>query len=879
MYDRPTSVHVGKRLGRYELIQPLGRGGMGEVYLAQDTIVGRNVAIKVLPENVLADESCLKRLGREARLLASLSHPNIAALYGFEEDHGVPFLVLELVSGDTLSTRLLSGAVPRREALELSVQVAAALETAHDHGIVHRDLKPSNVMITGKGHAKLLDFGVARRESVVDTGAETISHDSHTMPGQRVGTLAYMSPEQLRGLPCDQRCDIWAFGCLLYELLTGTRCFRSENSADLSAAILEREPDWSLLEGCPEKIRDLLKRCLRKDRDRRLHHIADARIELQELLEAQTVANPMSVAHTRVLMWTILGVSAIVSLAAWLALNARDSGLDKQDVRRLEFELEGTLAFDIDYPASVAISSDGELIAFVADTGREQRLYVCALDDAKARPLDGTRGAQQPFSSPDGRWLGFFADGKLKKVSVRGGAPVVLAPAPRGMGGAWSKDGWIVFAPSDFGSLRRVSDQGGEPQEFSSVKLDAGEQAHWSPVLLPDQRTVLFTVWTGGRSPDSRLALQQAGRAHRTVLEGASHGRFLPPHWLVYGRSSQLLVVQFDPARGAVIGTPFHVMQGIQDTPAVSAPIFTVSEQGTLVYAASEPSRSDGRILWLDRRGHPQQEIESGQSYYRPRLSPDNRHVVFHFADPDFNLWVKDLARGTRLRLTKDPGWDAFGVWSPDGEKIAFSSARDGSRTLFLRSADGSGAAKRLLPPGNSRWPTSWSSDGELIAFDEDNALTGLDVWFFSTSTGEAHPVIQTAFDEAWARFSPDSQWIAYHSNESGSFEVYVCSRSQPAQRYQVSTGGGTEPIWSPNGDHIYYDRGSEVVVAPIRMGKSVVSGRSEVLFTTTGEGVNDISARDDMFLSVDAPSALSINRLHVVLGWNEVVTRLATGR
>jgi serine/threonine protein kinase len=872
-------VQAGTKLGRYEIVGAIGKGGMGEVYLARDPSVGRHVAIKLLPEELVADADRLQRLRREARVLASLNHPNIAGLYAFEEENGRPFLVLEFVEGETLAARLSRGPVPMRNTLQIGVQIADALAAVHERGVVHRDLKPSNVMLTPQGGVKLLDFGVARRDSV-DASADTESHDFLTTRGQFVGTPAYMSPEQARGSSADQQSDIWAYGCVLYELLTRKHPFPAPSRSDQIAAILEREPDWAAIETVPPKLRDVIKRCLRKEPARRFHHIADARIEIQEVLEEPGPSTPPPLLSA--INWRIVGggIAALALMAVGLMtrLPPRPEVLP-EPVRRFTMDLENNLAFNIDYPASVAISGQGDRLAYVIDSGAKKQIYVRTMDEVRARPVDGTEGAQLPFFSPDGRWLGFFADGKLKKVSLRGGAPIALGVAPNGAGGAWSSEGWIVYAPSDFSGLRRVSDSGGEGEAFSRLNVPAGEQAHWSPIVLADQHTVLFTVHTGGRNTESRLAIQRSAQGdHQVVLEGGSHGRVLS-RWLIYARGTELLAVEFELSRGQITGTPFRVLEGVQDTPAFGAPVFAVSDQGTLVYAPLVSAVHDGRIVWLDRAGNVREEIESGHASYRPRLSPDGNHIVFHFFDPDLNLWVRDLARGTRRKLTRTQGWDAFGVWSPDGSQIAFSSAREGARTLFLTAADGSGTAERLLAPGNARWPTSWSPDGQWLAFHEEDPRTGLDLWLLNMRDRRAEPLLNTPAREAWGRFSPDGQWIAYYSDETGVPEVYVRSVKDPVRTLQVSTGGGTVPIWSRAGDQIYYNRGTQFVAVPVRLARPTAIGRPQPLFAIDLLEVNDTNARGDLFLGVDAPRSVAISRFEVVLGWPQVLARLAQTR
>ena len=881
-------MEIGTRLGRYEIVGFLGAGGMGEVYVGHDSSLNRNVAIKVLPESLRGDPARLSRLRREARLLGSLSHRNIATLHGLEEEEGIAFLVLQLIDGQTLAEHLKQGPMPPRVALQVAVQVASGLSAAHARRIIHRDLKPSNVMLSPEGEVKLLDFGLARLDSAPDSDTDTASDSDKTAPGHRAGTLAYMSPEQIHGLDVDHRSDIWAFGCVLYEALAGRHPFAAATSSDLTAAILTRDPEWDSLQGSPAKIRDLVRRCLKKNRDDRLHHITDARLEIQEVLEEDPDAQPPTVFTTPSVRWTVIGAVALAAtLAAALVSvvlktrekTAKDDALS-ESVRTFPIELGGSLAFGIDYPASVVISRKGDQVAFVAESAGKQQIYVRPMDEMTAHPLAGTDGAQQPFFSPDGRWLGFFAEGKLKKISLRGGAPFVLSAAQHGMGGAWSSEGWIVFAPSDSEGLRRVSEGGGEGEAFSDVNLKAGEQAHWNPSLLADERTVLFTVYTGGRNTESRLAVQGPGeRTHRVILQGGGPGRMLPPHWLIYGRGRELLAAQFDPVACAITGTPFRVLEGVQDTPSVGSPIFDVSDQGALVYAPATIKGYEGRIVWLDQAGQAQAEIATGHAFAAPRLAPDGSRVAYHFADPDFNVWVKDLGRDTRLRLTQDPGWDAFPVWSPEGSRIAFSSAREGSRTLFLQSADGSGSAERLLAPGNPRWPTSWSPNGAWLAYQEEDPQTGMDVSLLDMEGRRVRPLLRTPFNEAWPRFSPDGEWLAYHSNESGSPEVYICRLDKPNRRFQVSTGGGIVPIWSSRGDRIFYTRGTRLMAAEVRLAGSPKIGRPRALFKTDGLEVNDVNAAGDRFLAVDAPVSMPISRFSLIEGWGHVVARLAETR
>jgi serine/threonine protein kinase/Tol biopolymer transport system component len=885
----------GARLGPYQILGGVGAGGMGEVYRALDPRLGREVAIKVLPADRLSDPTRRARFEREARTVAALNHPHIVTIYEIESAEGVDFIVMEFVSGKTLDALIPRQGMRLGEALRVAIPLADALAAAHAAGIVHRDIKPSNVMVTPEGVVKVLDFGLAKLAQADEgRGEDTPTVDARVSPPSWVGTVAgtpaYMSPEQASGGKADARSDVFSYGAVLWEMVTGHRAFAGRSSAETLAAVLREQPrpPSELVPDLPRDLERIILRCLRKEPERRFQHMTDLKVELLEVRDESDsqAATPRPVARRRSrrgrLAWMAAGAAVLLAVAlAGVLLQAHlrspKDNAPSESVRTFAVELGGQLAFGVDYPASVVLSPKGDQIAFVAGSGGKRQIYVRPMAEMNARPLAGTEGAQQPFFSPDGRWLGFFAEGKLKKMPLGGGAPVVLSPAPYGMGGAWSTEGWIVYAASDFEGLHRVSENGGEGEVFSRVDLTAGEQGHWSPTLLADHRTVLFTVYTGGRNTESRLAVQGPGdRAHRVILQGGGPGRLLPPHWLIYGRGRELLAAPFDSVAGVVTGTPFRVLDGVQDTPSVGAPIFDVCDQGTLVYAPAATADYESRLVWLDQTGHVQGEIERSRVLGGPRLAPDGSRVAYHFADPDFDVWVKDLGRGTRLRLTQDPGWDAMPVWSPDGGRIVFSSAREGSRTLFLQSADGSGRVERLLEPGNPRWPTSWSPNGAWLAFHEEDPQTRMDIWLLDMASRRARPLRRTPYHEAWARFSPDGAWLAYQSNESGSFEVYVCRLDEPNRRLQISAGGGIVPIWSATGNTIYYTRGAQLMVVGVRLVGSPRIGRPHALFTTDNLGVNDVNVRGDRFLAVEGPVSTSISRFSLVEGWNHAVAGLA---
>ena len=587
----------------------------------------------------------------------------------------------------------------------------------------------------------------------------------------------------------------------------------------------------------PRELERIILRCLRKEPERRFQHMVDVKVELQEVKEesdSQT-ATPGAVARHRSrrrrLAWMAAGVAVLLAATLGGVLLQTRIGSPKDiassaSVRTFAIELGGTLAFGIDYPASVVLSPKGDQIAFVAESGGKRQVYVRPMDEMDARPLAGTDAAQQPFFSPDGRWLGFFAEGKLKKTSLRGGAPVVLSAAQYGMGGAWSSEGWIVYAPSDFEGLRRVPENGGEGEVFSRVDLEAGEQGHWSPTLLADQRTVLFTVYTGGRNTESRLAVQGPGdRTHRVILQGGGPGRLLSPHWLIYGRGRELLAARFDSVAGAVTGTPSAFSMAFKTRrprPRRSSTCRTMDSR--LCSGRDRGLRS--RLVWLDQTGQVQGEIERSRVLGGPRLAPDGSRVAY-FADPDFNVWVKDFARGpgSASRRTRDGTPSRFGVRTEVAScspQLAKAPARSFSSRLTeveARSDFWNRGIRDGRHPGRrtARW----------LAFHEEDPQTGMDVWLLDMADRRPRPLLRTPYDEAWARFSPDGAWLAYRSNQSGSFEVYACRLGEPNRRFQISAGGGTAPIWSAAGDRIYYTRGTQLMVAEVRLTGSPRIGRS----------------------------------------------------
>jgi serine/threonine-protein kinase len=838
------ALSAGTRLGPYEILAPLGAGGMGEVYRATDTKLGREVAIKTLPPEVTGDSERLARFQREAHLLASLNHPHIAAIYGFEEADGKPFLVLELVEGENLQQRLERGAIPVDETLEIAKQMAEGLEAAHEKGIVHRDLKPANVKLTPDGKVKVLDFGLAKAwagDSVTGSSSDlsqspTLAH-SGTQAGVILGTAAYMSPSQARGKPVDKRADIWAFGVVLFEMLTGQRLFSGDEVSDTLASILKDEPNWTLLPAdTPHRLSDLLRRSLRKDARNRLRDIGDARIELEETIaggrdeaRADSPSMPPSVSQ-RGLPWTIAG-AAILALGLVIVLWTPWRRPWTPSPLHLDTRLGPDLAFDpgaLSYGPAAILAPDETHLAFVArKPGEASKLYVRPLDQLETRPLPGTEGARSPFFSPDGQWIGFFAGGKLQKIAVEGGAAVTLATASDDRGGSWGEDGTIVLTPQSSSGvgLQRVSSAGGEIQTLTIPDPGAGEVTHRWPQVLGDGR-VLYTAHsvTGGYD-DASLVIEAFPEGPRKVVHrGGYHGRYLPSGHLVFIHQGTLFAAPFDLERMEVSGSPVPVIEGVRVSSYTAGAQFSFSDTGTLMYVAGEDVRGFP-IHWLSRGGMTTTPLREGPAS-NPRFSPDGDRLALQIHDgTQLDIWIYQWSRDTLTRLTFDPADDAAPVWSPDGRHLVFSSSRgeNGIPNLYWRPSDGSGEAGRLTESENHQYASSWHPSGRFLAFTGPGPQTGRDVKILEMEGDEASvwaPGAQTTFaggpfTEGHAAFSPDGRFVAYESTESGRREVYVRPFPGPGGKWQVSTDGAHWPTWSKSRPELLYaTEGREIMVA-----------------------------------------------------------------
>jgi Tol biopolymer transport system component len=866
------ALATGTHLGSYEVLAPIGAGGMGEVYQAHDTKLGRDVAIKVLPEAFAHDPERLSRFQREAKMLAALNHSNIATIYGLEQSNGTSYLVMELVSGETLADRVKrEGAVPVEEALKIAIQIAEALEAAHEKGIIHRDLKPANVKVTPEGKVKVLDFGLAKAfagEAASSDPAEspTLSAAA-TMRGVILGTAAYMSPEQARGKTVTKATDIWAFGCVLYELLCGRSAFEGDDITEILASVVKTEPDSSLLpKSVPPNIRVLLRRCLRKDRRQRLQDATDVRIEIEEALSApETPALEVHAIRKAMIsrLAPALGLGVLIgAIIAGVGVRYFKPTVPSSEITRV---IVGVAPADLLAPsfpgnprptrADMVLSPDGRYLVFSATRGGKQQLYLRAMDQLEATPMGGTEGTNSPFFSPDGRWVGFWqgvvrgsAIGEIKKVPLGGGPAVTLCKTPLLYGASWGSGDTIVFA-NRLGGLWRVSAAGGTPQPVTTLDAKKEEYSHRLPQVLPDGKSVLFTIERAQyRWDDAQIVVQSLATGVRKVLiEGAADARYVPTGHLVYARQGTLMAVPFNLARLEVTGGPVGIIDGImQDVNTFSGTgdtgtaQFSVSETaGALVYLPGGIADVETSLVWMDRNGAVEPVPVSPRRVLEPRLSPDGKLAAFSELEADRrNVWVYDISRGTLSRLTTEAqAW--LSIWTPDGKRITFSQTTTGSDNLFWKLADGSGAAERLTTDGHIQYPSSWSPDGKTLAFIQRPTGTDYDIWMLSLEDGKAQsrPFLKTPFSERQAEFSPDGRWLAYVSDESGRAEVYVQPYPGPGVRHQVSTEGGEQPAWARSGRELFYttpgtrDDTTKMMAVDVTLGATFTVGKPRILF------------------------------------------------
>ncbi len=896
------AIGPGSTVLHYRIVDKLGEGGMGQVWKAIDTSLDRAVAIKVLPDVFAADPDRLARFEQEARVLASLSHPNIAAVYSVHAHEGTRFLALELVEGEDLARVLSRGAMAQDDALKIAVQIAAALEAAHDSGIVHRDLKPANIVLTPSGKVKVLDFGLAKAlapgpASGSDPTFSPTMTSAGTVAGMILGTAGYMSPEQARGKPVDRRADVWAFGCILYEMLAGRRTFDGETVSDVLASVLKVDPDWTALPAStPSAVRQVLRQCLTRDVERRLGHASGARIRLEEVLaglgegEVPTarvaVATPRSGWSARV-AWTLVALLAVVAgLALWRSATPKPSGL-------------GTLTLLAPFPEGytvpdnqmtvLALSPDGTRLALALAKAGDSRLFLRRMDTGDLAAIDGTERATTPTFSPDGKWVAFFADNKLKKVSVDGGKPITLCAAEGdNRGASWGIDDRIVFTANYTLPLSWVAGSGGLPQPLTTLDKEKQERTHRWPHSVAEHDVVLFTVGTV-ESPESydaaRIdAIRLSTGERTTVLQGASMARYLPSGHLLFGRDGFLFAVPFDVDRLETQGNPVPVVENVMGMRSSGVVHAGVSSGGLLTYIAGSPWSRRERLVWRQRDGRVEPLPAPPAGYTSPRLSPDRSRIAVPVAgDSTFDVWIWDIARQTSTRLTFE-GDNATAVWSPDGERVSFASTRGGSRmSTYVKAADGSGVEELVyVPPPESAWaqvsPAGWSPDGQkiLCEFSDKNQtnILALDV-----KTHEPRVLLETPAAEIEPELSPDGRWLAYASDESGRPQVYVRPFPGLDGRWQISDAGGMSPRWSPDGRELFYRYESSLVAVQVATDAGRFhAGRPQVVFDdvpqATLRGNYDVFDRSRFLMVEPAERAAVASGVTVVVDWLDDVRR-----
>jgi Tol biopolymer transport system component len=826
------ALNPGTRIGVYEVTAQIGAGGMGHVFRATDTKLKRQVAIKILPPLLAADHDRLARFQREAEVLASLNHPHIASLYGLEESAGVTALVMELVEGEDLSQRIARGALPLDETLRIARQIAEALEAAHEQGIIHRDLKPANIKVRADGTVKVLDFGLAKAlEPGVASGVSqspTITTPAMTQAGIILGSAAYMSPEQAKGRTADKRSDVWAFGCVLYEMLTGVAAFGSSDDtvSEVLAAVLKSEPDWSALPAStPIAVETLLRRCLTKDPRERLHDIADARLEIRDVGTRPSEGAPTSARANRV-AWTLAGTFGVVALVfGTLLVRSACPPAPTAAYRSLILPPVG----DVNAAASesrtgvpsarrslgLAVSPDGRHLALVSPgPAGGLVLWVRALDSARARPLAGTERASNPFWSADGRYIAFVAEGKLKRVDASGGPVLTLSDRARNFStGTWSRDNVILFVGAD-GSILRMPATGGDASPATSRDASR-EGAHTSPFFLPDGRRFMYAVDAENRMSGGVYVGSLDSSERTKLIDNA----FLPAYangFVLFVRGDTLMAQRFDAGRLALDGEPMAVAEQLRvaGAPGTSG-VYAVSQSGVLVYQEGLIPKS--ALVWLDRGGRELGTLSEPRGFSYLQLSPDERHLavsVYDEATRTRDVYLFDTARGGQTRLTSEPSDDFSPAWSPHGDRLAFVGRRQGDHdlNLYATNVSGTDGEKRLLDLDGVEIPTSWSPDERFLLFQTPSP--GADIKVLSLADGQVSSLVSTRFTEGSAQFSPDGRWVAYSSNETGRTEVYLLPFQRAGPRVPISTDGGGSPRWRRDGKELFYIRGNNTLMA-----------------------------------------------------------------
>jgi len=838
-------VIEGARLGPYEILSPLGAGGMGEVYRARDTRLGRDVAVKVLPASFSSDRDRLHRFEQEACAAGALNHPNILSIHDIGTHDGAPYVVSELLEGETLRKRLSGTTLPQRRAIDYALQLAHGLAAAHEKGIVHRDLKPDNVFITKDGRLKILDFGLAKLTQVDGNERQTDipTRRVDTDPGVVMGTVGYMSPEQVRGQTVDHRSDIFAFGAIVYEMLSGQRAFRGDSPADTMSAILREDPpDLSATNhNVSPALERLVDHCLEKDPEERFHSARDLAFAL-EALSASTVSSsetitipalaPRRLGRRELISWSLAALFLLVAVG--LAIVAlRPTPVNRGDLSRFYiYPPEKTLFGG----ATDFISPDGRKLIFnVIGANGLPQLWIRSMDSLAARPIQGTEPASQAFWSPDSRFIAFFSAGKLKKVDVSGGPVQTLAAdVQTNRGGTWSKDGVILFAPAFGGALSRVSAAGGEITPVTKLDASRNQNGHFWPHFLPAGHHFLYLARSSKKETTGIYVGSLDSAESKMLVQSDAGARYAPPGYLLFLKERVLMAQPFDAEKLQLSGEPSLVAEQVGYNSQNGRAFFCVSDNGILVYRAGVLTNS--RFTWFDRAGKQLGTVGTPDLLLSPSLSPDEKRIAMVRADETSgsDIWLLDVVRQSSSRFTFDPAIDSNPVWSPDGNRIAFSSNRSGPYDLYWKLSNGAGNEELLLKSDNSKFVTDWSSDGRFILYQETAASSGVDLWALPLFGDQKPiPLMQSNFNESQGRFSPDGHWFAYLSNESGMPQVYVQNFPPAGGKWMVSINGGLLPQWRTDGKELFYYGidGKLMAVAVKANGSNFEAGSPNPLF------------------------------------------------
>jgi len=882
---------IGKTISHYKILEKIGEGGMGVVYKAEDTKLQRNVALKFLPSELTRDNELKERFVREAQAAAALDHPHICTVHEINEAEGQTFIAMAYIKGKSLKEKIAKGPLEIEEAVNIATQVAEGLKEAHERGIVHRDIKPANIMLTEKGQAKIMDFGLAKLEWGADlTKTATI-----------MGTVAYMSPEQASGKTVDHRTDIWSLGCMLYEMLTGERPFRSRHDQAVIYSILNDEPEplTKLRPSLPLGLEWIVNKALAKSPDERYQHVDEIPVDLKAMkaepiplsIESAVATERIDAAlpkkWKRTVPWMLCAFLAIIAgLASW--------GPWRKSLGKLPSPTRFTINLPLTAPLwltqvfqqpSAALSPDGSKLVYVATKEGVKQLCLREMNQFDANPLPGTDDARSPFFSPDGEWVAFLTGSTMKKMSLSSGAVVTICDVfpDVSTAGCWGPDDNIYFAPGPSRGLAKVSASGGTPEQITNPDLRWEEAGHWYPEVLPGGAALLFVIRKGGWS-DTRIAVLslKTGEWH-TLVEGGTQPHYLSTGHLVYAQSGTLLAAPFDLEQLKITSPPVRVLEGVITR---SGAEFSLSKDGSLAFIPGTSGWPKSTLYWVDRQGKAQSLPLEPLTYSVPRLSPDGRLFAIEIISQqkgNRDIWVCDLDRYSRTRLTYNPITDTHSVWSPDGKYLAFAA---GSKTLdapelVWKPADGSGEAVRLCEMEYANFPSSFSPDGRNMLFTDEHPETKLDIWtlMMDGDEPEPRPVVKTPFNETAAVFSPDGRWIAYQADESGRFEVYVRPFSGSGAKHQISTDGGTEPVWSPDGRELFFRNGDKMMVVNINPDPEFNVSKPNLLFrgwySTDRIAANyDISPDGQRFLMIKGEQTAA-TQIKVVLNWAEELKRL----